>query len=91
MQAPLVFIRKDLDVLKILISGVLIFIGYILGIRSKLRKIEKKKQEIKDLMDKIKQMNNDMLSNFSKVAHAASNTEGKWTEIDEFLLPMWME
>ena len=44
-----------------------------------------------DLMKEVRNKNNEMLSNFSKIAHAATQTNGQWTEIDDFLMPMWME
>lgn len=65
--------------------------GMSIGLRMRSRKIEEKKQEVVNLMSEVRNKNNEMLSNFSKLAHAASNTEGQWTEIDDFIMPMWME
>ena len=67
------------------------FLGINIGLRMRSRKIDSKKQEVLNLMVEVREKNNNMLSNFSKVAHAASNTEGQWTEVDDFLMPMWME
>ena len=53
--------------------------------------MDAKKQEIENLMIAVRKKNNEMLTNFSKVAHATTNTEGQWTEVDDFLMPMWME
>ena len=75
----------------ILTALVFLWIGINLGVRAKLKLIENKKQEIKDLMDELKSKNNEMLSNLSKVAHVVSHTEGQWTDTDEFLMSMWME
>lgn len=67
------------------------FIGIRIGLRIRTNKMEAKKAEIISLMKEVRNKNNEMLSNFSKVAHVASHTEGQWTEVDDFIMPMWME
>lgn len=75
----------------ILIAIISFFIGAKWAINARLKMYEAKKLEIANLMKELKTKNNEMLSNFSTIAHATSNTEGQWTEIDEFIMPMWME
>lgn len=72
-------------------SVIFMFFGISIGLRMRSRTIDSKKQEVLELMTEVRKKNNDMLSNFSKIAHATSNTEGQWTEVDDFLMPMWME
>ena len=67
------------------------YFGFKLGRHAMTKAMRYKKQELLQLIDEAKQKNNDMLSNFSKVAHIASNTEGQWTDVDDFIMPMWME
>jgi len=75
----------------ILVAIVSFFIGARWAINARLNVLEEKKLEIANLMTELKNKNNEMLSNFSKIAHVASNTEGQWTDVDEFIMPMWME
>lgn len=70
--------------------GTLLF-GMSIGFSVRTRRIEEKKREVLKLMSEVRAKNNEMLMNFSKVAHAATQTEGSWTEVDDFLMPMWME
>ena len=66
-------------------------IGIFIGLNRRSKKLDAKKQEIENLMIAVRKKNNEMLTNFSKVAHVTTNTEGQWTEVDDFLMPMWME
>ena len=75
----------------ILIAIVSFIIGAKWAINARLKMYEEKKLKIASLMKELKTKNNEMLSNFSKIAHVTSNTEGQWTEIDDFIMPMWME
>ena len=75
----------------ILLAIVSFYLGFRFGVRAKLKMLESKEQKIANLMTELKNTNNEMLRNFSKVAHTTSNTEGQWTEVDDFLMPMWME
>lgn len=75
------------------------FIGvfcFILGIRFsnmiKLRKLELKRQEVQSLCEQAKKVNNEMLDNFLRVYKSIyTSEEGKWTEIDDRIMSMWME
>ena len=72
-----------------ILLGVRLGIG--IGLNMKSKQLDAKKAEIANLMIEVRKKNNEMLANFSKVAHATTNTEGQWTEVDDFLMPMWME
>ena len=75
----------------IVIAIISLFVGIRVGLNVRSRKMENKKKDIQKLIIEVRNKNNQMLSNFSKIAHVASHTEGQWTEIDDFIMPMWME
>ena len=65
--------------------------GIRIGLRIRSRKMEKKKEELLALLGEVKESNNQFLSNISKVYHETEGKTGQWTEIDDYLINMWME
>ena len=83
MTVPLIFCISFS--LTLFISGIRI------GLRIRSHKMEKKKEELMNLLKEVKDSNNTFLSHISKVYHEAEGKDGQWTEMDDYLLNMWME
>ena len=79
----------------IILVGLAIVSAFFTGIRAGLnyrnKIIDEKQTRLRELIAEAKQKNNEMITNYSKIYHATYGTEGKWTDIDDFLMPMWMD
>ena len=71
-----------------LITGSL---GYNIGRNVKDRKFRENEKKVQDLINEVKQKNNQMLKNTAEVYKTVNHTEGKFTEFDEYLMSFWME
>lgn len=65
--------------------------GIKFGINLRSKRLMAKEIEIKNLIADAKKKNNEMITNYSKIYHQMYGVEGQWTEIDDFLMPMWMD
>ena len=55
------------------------------------KRLNDKVEYLNFLYNLIKKRNNDFLSNFSELYSLQSNSEGKYTDMDEYIQSMWMD
>lgn len=77
---------------KVLLFYVLAFgCGCVCGHCFHTKRLNDKIEYLNCLYNLIKKRNNDFLSNFSELYSLQSNSEGKYTDMDEIIQSMWMD
>ena len=74
----------------IVVLAIGIAIGIAVGLRVKTRRMKDLFAEMQDLLQKLKDTNNQTLINCSKIYADGASTEGQFTDIDEYFMSMWM-
>lgn len=66
-------------------------LGYLIGQYHESKFIDKKIDTLEGLIKEVKDKNNKMLSNTAEVYKTVNNTEGQFTDFDEYLMSFWMD
>ena len=67
-----------------------IAIGVAVGLRVKTKQMKDLFAEMQELLQQLKDTNNQTLINCSKIYADKAGTEGQFTDIDEYFMSMWM-
>ena len=67
------------------------YMGFKRGLKTQTREIEQKTAYMLYVMNEIKQKNNKMVDNLSKIYAMQPHDEGEFTEADAELFDMWID
>jgi len=68
-----------------------LLLGVSIGKRMVTKDIEEHIIEMAELAEVIKQRNNQFLSNYSDLYHKSNGCEGQFTDLDEYIMDMWID